>query len=85
MVYIGIKIIYYAFKLNTENLKEVLTKNGVEIIVEIFNLILKNSFSCSGHLSRAFKNYAAEDSASSASAGEENIGRNSIPENAAND
>jgi len=44
MVYIGSKIIFYATHLDGDNMKEILTMNGVDIISKIINLILHNSF-----------------------------------------
>lgn len=44
-------------KTNADSLREVLTKIGVEIIGEIFNLILKNSFN-SSHLSMNYSRTA---------------------------
>ena len=72
MVYIGIKIINLVVrqetqsffqntvKNNADSLREVLTKIGVEIIGEIFNLILRNSFN-SSHLSMDYSRNTQQD------------------------
>jgi len=44
MVYIGSKIIYEATDKDSDNMKEILTMNGVDIISKIIDLILHNSF-----------------------------------------
>lgn len=44
MVFIGSKIIYEATDKDSDNMKEILTMNGVEIISKIIDLILHNSF-----------------------------------------
>lgn len=44
MVYIGMKIIHRAIHKDQDNKKEILTMNGVEIMADIMNYILDNSF-----------------------------------------
>lgn len=60
IIHIGIKIIFEAVKLNTDNLKIIMTKNGAEIIGEIFSLILRHSFN-SKHLSTSFAKNSFQD------------------------
>ena len=44
MVYIGMKIIHRAIHTDQDNKKEILTMNGVEIMADIINYIIDNSF-----------------------------------------
>ena len=44
MVYIGMKIIHRAIHKDQDNKKEILTMKGVEIMADIMNYILDNSF-----------------------------------------
>jgi len=44
MVHIGMKIMHLAINSDKDNKKEILTMNGVEIIGDIVQFILKNSF-----------------------------------------
>ena len=62
IVYLGIKIIHLAIKLNNDNLKEILTMNGVEIIQNIFQLILRNGFNTSELAPQSFyRSFAIEE------------------------
>ena len=44
VVYIGIKVIHKAIHEMDDNLKEVLTMNGTDIMKEIFDLLIKEKF-----------------------------------------
>ena len=43
-MYIGTKIIYFAIISHGDNKKEILTMDGVQIITQIVDFILENSF-----------------------------------------